>query len=391
MPPVAPWRAWGRLWDRFRERGIPPRFRFWDKHGLVRRSWYHRLRLRSTLSSRIRIGFGPITDGENTLGLRKWHIDPIVDAINRSSRDYVCDIFFAGEDLARYDVAVIVKLFDRLNLDVVRRRSAARLVYDTADIRYVRTPAGLRDIYEDREAFEHYTKFLRSMDAVILASPLQREDLRDIDVPQVQIPRPLLNRRHRTTYRNETTLRLIWQGYPENLPTMRTLHPIVHRLRRETGLDVRLVYDTSGRPRQDGPIQYTRWSIRRWDRVLAAADVGVVIKPVGDSFQQRKAPTKLVSYMAAGLPVVCTPSAADRDVIQHGRTGYFAYDDREWHDRLAALLADASLRERIGTAGRLDVERRYSLDRIVPQYVRLFDQLTSSRGFASGRRDLSDR
>jgi hypothetical protein len=34
--------------------------------------------------------------------------------------------------------------------------------------------------------------------------------------------------------------------------------------------------------------------------------------------------------MGAGLPVVCTPSEADRGVITHGETGFFARDDREW-------------------------------------------------------------
>jgi len=382
MRTFEPLRLAGRIRECLRDREWPRRLRPWVyERDLVRRGWYYRLRLRNALSSRIKVGFGPTVDRENTLGVRKWHIDPIVDAINRSPSRYVGDIFFPGEDLRRFDIVVIVKHFESFTPDVLRRlhERPTRLVYDTADIRFVQTTSGRRDIYEHPDALErHYKPFLRSMDALILASPLQRRDFEDLGIPQVEIARPLLNRRHRTTYAHGGPIRLVWQGYPENLAPMERLHPIIRRLREETGLDIRLVYDTSGPARDEGPIQHTEWKIHRWERVLAASDVAVAIKPLDDPFQQRKAPTKVVSYMAAGLPVVCTPSEADRRVIAHGETGFFAYEDREWHACLAALVTDPSLRERVGTAARQHVLEEYGVDRIVADYLRLFDRLRGS-------------
>ena len=382
MRTFEPLRLAGRIRECLRDREWPRRLRPWVyERDLVRRGWYYRLRLRNALSSRIKVGFGPTVDRENTLGVRKWHIDPIVDAINRSPSRYVGDIFFPGEDLRRFDIVVIVKHFESFTPDVLRRlhERPTRLVYDTADIRFVQTTSGRRDIYAEPDALErHYKPFLRSMDALILASPLQRRDFEDLGIPQVEIARPLLNRRHRTTYAHGGPIRLVWQGYPENLAPMERLHPIIRRLREETGLDIRLVYDTSGPARDEGPIQHTEWKIHRWERVLAASDVAVAIKPLDDPFQQRKAPTKVVSYMAAGLPVVCTPSEADRRVIAHGETGFFAYEDREWHACLAALVTDPSLRERVGTAARQHVLEGYGVDRIVADYLRLFDRLRGS-------------
>jgi hypothetical protein len=372
-----------RLARRAREclatREWPLRLQPWVyERGLVRRRWYYRLRVRNALSGRIRVGFGPIRDGERTLGLRKWRIDPIVDAINRGRSPYVGDVFFPGDDLTRFDVVVLVKEIEPITPEVMRRLRArpTRLVYDTADVRVVPTPDGPRDIYRDREARERYYKpFLRSMDAVMLANPLQREDLADVDVLQVDIARPLLNRRRRTTYAHPGPIRLVWQGYPENIAPMRRLHPIVARLRAETGLDIRLVYDTAGPPRDEGPIEYRRWRIDRWERTLVGCDIAVVIKPADDPYQQRKPPTKVVTYMGAALPVVCTPSAADRDVIVHGETGFFAHDDREWHACLAALVTDPALRARVGTAARRHVVERYDVERITADYVRLFDRV----------------
>jgi hypothetical protein len=348
------------------------------RRGLVRRDWYYRLRLRAALSRRIRVGFGPITTGEDDLGLRKWHIDPIVDAINRSSSRYGAEVFFRRERLARFDVVVIVRDFQSLGRGLASAKPGARFVYDTADIRYLRTPRGRVDLYSDPEAFERdYRPFLESMHALILSSPLQHQDFAGLDLPKAEIPRPVLNRRHRTSHANSGPIQLVWQGYRENLAPMQRLHPIVERLRAETGLDVRLVYDTNQPAREEGPIRYSEWSFRGWDRVLAGADVGVVIKPPDDAFQQRKSTAKLVSYMAAGLPVVCTPSEADRRVIRHGETGFFAESDDEWHACLRALVSDAALRERIGTAARRDVLQRYGADRIAREYLQLFDRLLS--------------
>jgi glycosyltransferase involved in cell wall biosynthesis len=384
-----------RVWECLADREWPVRLHPWVyERGLVRRGWYFRLRLRTALSNRIKVGFGPITTGENTLGLRKWHIDPIVDAINRSPSRYVGDIFFPGEDLSRFDIVVIVKHFESFTPEVVHRlhERSTRLVYDTADIRFVQTTSGWRDIYGDPDALERlYKPFLRSMDALILASPLQRRDFEDLGIPQVEIARPLLNRRHRTTYAHGSPIRVVWQGYPANLAPMQRLHPIIRRLREETGLDIRLVYDTSPPARDEGPIQYTEWKIHRWERVLVASDVGVVIKPLDDPFQQRKPPTKVVSYMAAGLPVVCTPSEADRRVIVHGETGFFAYEDREWHACLGALVTDPSLRERVGTAARQHVLEGYGMERIVADYLQLFDRLLSRGGHRPPDRRLEPK
>jgi len=65
----------------------------------------------------------------------------------------------------------------------------------------------------------------------------------------------------------------------------------------------------------------------------------------------------------------------NRRVITHGETGFFAYDDREWHACLADLVTDPSLRERVGTAARQHVLERYSVERIVAEYLQLFDRL----------------
>ena len=91
-------------------------------------------------------------------------------------------------------------------------------------------------------------------------------------------------------------------------------------------------------------------------------------------------------YSASG-----TPSEADRGVITHGETGFFAHDDREWYDCLRAPVTDAELRARIGSAGRRHVEARYGVERITGMYVALFDQRLAGREGGRPRPSIDSR
>lgn len=352
------------------------------EHDLVRRDWILRLRLQSAMTRRIRVGFGPVVEDEGTLGNRKWRIDAIVNRINRHSKRFGATIFFRGDDLTRFDIVVVVKEFDYFAPSVVRDLHARgiRIVYDTADIRYTFAEGRSHDLSTDRTACEkYYRPFVSSVDGLILANPNMRDVDDDQAIPCMKIALPLLNRRRRTRYAHPGPIRLIWQGYPENMAPMLRLHPILDQLRVDTGLDIRLVYDTKGLARREGPIEYREWNIHLWDRVLAEADIGVAIKPLDDPYQQRKPATKVISYMAAGLPVVCTPSQSDRQVIHHGKTGFFAYTDRQWYAFLHALVKDSSLRCRIGNAARRQVIESYGDMQVAAVYEDLFERVLGNR------------
>ncbi len=365
------------------QRQLPKRLRhLLYEHDLVRRDWILRLHLQSCMSRRIRVGFGPVVEGEDTLGNRKWRIDAVVNSINRYSKHFGATIFFRGDDLTNLDIVVVVKEFDDFAPNVVCDLHARgiRIIYDTADIRYTFAEGRFHDLSTDRTAWEkHYRPFVSSVDGLILANPNMRDVDDDQTIPRMKIALPLLNRRRRTRYAHAGPIRLIWQGYPENMAPMLRLHPILDRLRVDTGLDIRLVYDTKGRARREGPIEYREWNVHLWDRVLAEADIGVAIKPLDDLYQQRKPATKVISYMAAALPVVCTPSQSDRQVIHHGKTGFFAYNDEQWYAYLHALVQDPSLRSRIGNAAHRQVIESYGDKQVAAVYEDLFERVLRNR------------
>ena len=83
-------------------------------------------------------------------------------------------------------------------------------------------------------------------------------------------------------------------------------------------------------------------------------------------------PYKILTYFAAGVPVIASRRGAVETVIRHGENGLLAGD---WEDALRRL-EDEKLRERLGLAGRRTVEAEFSVERC---YEKLKELLRSLR------------
>jgi glycosyltransferase involved in cell wall biosynthesis len=65
--------------------------------------------------------------------------------------------------------------------------------------------------------------------------------------------------------------------------------------------------------------------------------------------------------MGMGVPVVCSAVGATLEFVRHGENGFLASTPEDWEECLGLLIADASLRERVGLAGRRTIEQRFSM------------------------------
>jgi hypothetical protein len=344
------------------ERRLP--LRFIQGKRQVKRSWYKTLELSRKTTRKITVGFGPIISGEHDLHIRKWRIDPIVNCINEISDKYCAGVFFNAEEMQRFDLVVIVREVDGMPAAALHGRI---VIYDIVDRPYY---AG--DIQTIRKTFE----MIQEADGLIASSPLHIEDLSGSGKKMVLIEHPIINIRHKDyTKRNDDTLTILWQGFPEHLPRMDILQPIVRLLAKELKKKIILMYHTRMLPKSRGSVRYRPWTAHNWERVLVKSDIGVEIKSLDDAHLQRKPSTKILTYMAAGLPVVCTPSAADRLVIEHGKTGYFACTDEEWYTYLKALAENPGFRQQMGQAGREYVSRHFNIPKIAQKYLDFFDAL----------------
>jgi glycosyltransferase involved in cell wall biosynthesis len=90
----------------------------------------------------------------------------------------------------------------------------------------------------------------------------------------------------------------------------------------------------------------------------------------------------ILEAMAAGLPIVATRVGGTPEVVVHGQTGYLveAGAPEALAEALTYLLNEPSKRAEFGRVGRQRVEQCFTIDRMVAEYLRLYESLGSQEG-----------
>jgi hypothetical protein len=318
-------------------------------------------------SHKIKVGFGPIQQ-DITSGSRRFNIDSVVNSINRLSKKYVCDIFLDKDNLCKFNIAVIVKYLGSINCETIKQlqKNNTALIYNIVDIPGNRKDACLEEI--------------KLMDGILVSNPLSEAEIRVYNQRVENIASPVISTKYKRNYHTPGPIKIIWDGYVENLHLMDRLNKVIYKLAYADGYNINMIYYSNIPDRDNGVVKYIKWKFSQWEDMLVGSDIAVAIKPTDDIRQQRKPPTKVNFYRAIGLPIVCTPSEADKLVIEHGKTGFFAYTEADWYYYLKQLIENHNLREQIGRAGRKYVLDNFGADVIARKYTAFFDALIDKKG-----------
>lgn len=150
-----------------------------------------------------------------------------------------------------------------------------------------------------------------------------------------------------------------WIGSPASTGYLDMVRPVLTRLARDETCRVVLVGATEGWG-NDLPAELRRWSEDSEVADVQSFDVG--ISPLADgSIEQGKCGYKTLQYMACGRPVVVSPVGVHLDLVEAGKTGFFAESVDEWMDRILLLRGDPKLRSEMGAAARQFVVDKYSV------------------------------
>jgi glycosyltransferase involved in cell wall biosynthesis len=160
-----------------------------------------------------------------------------------------------------------------------------------------------------------------------------------------------------------------WIGTRINLMYLQTVVPALTRLaRKRPDVTLKVVsddfFDVAGIP-----VTNKRWSLADEVDDVTSFHVGIMPLP-DDPWTRGKCAVKILQYFAAAVPVVCSPVGANLEVVEHGRSGYFAATEDEWVARLDELLGDRQRRRQFGRAGRDTVHRTYAIESTVDQFVK---------------------
>jgi len=135
-------------------------------------------------------------------------------------------------------------------------------------------------------------------------------------------------------------------------------------------------FESEVRPLLGGGVEYVGelgWD----DKVRLLADATCLLNPIAwpEPFGM-----VMIEALACGTPVVATSSGAAPEIVRDGVTGFI----RDSETALAAVLDQVGHLPR--QACRDDVERRFSLRRMVAEHVRLYEQVLEARTEAAASR-----
>ena len=159
-----------------------------------------------------------------------------------------------------------------------------------------------------------------------------------------------------------------WIGTRVNLMYLTSLAGVFAQVAQATpSLRLKVVCDAF--PDMPGvTIEKKVWALADEAADARSFQIGIMPLP-DDAWTRGKCGLKLLQYMAASVPVVCSPVGANCDIVQDGVNGLYARSEAEWVDRLNLLLHDFRLRARLGQAGRETVAARYSTAGNAPLFI----------------------
>lgn len=270
---------------------------------------------------------------------------------------------------AHYDAACIHRaLLNPIELAWLRR-AAPRYAFDFDEAIMFRDSAAVRMVSRRRQ--RRVTRMLRGAASVIAGNDYLAAWARPHCARVSVVPTALDLAAYPAAPPVDGPPVIGWMGTRSTLMYVYAVLPALVRLAaRQPRLVVRVVSDRALES-ADLPLINVSWSLANEVEELRRFQVGIL--PLHDDpWTRGKCGVKILQYFAAGIPVVCSPVGVARDIVEHGRNGFFATTADEWVTHLEALLTNPGLRQRLGAAGRALVEARYSVDAMLP---RLLDAL----------------
>ena len=121
---------------------------------------------------------------------------------------------------------------------------------------------------------------------------------------------------------------------------------------------------------------YITWLGYRTDVKDLLSQSAIVAFP---SYYREGLPKSLIEANAIGRPIITTDSIGCRDTVEDGVNGFLIpiKDSESLADRLAKLIDDPKLREKMGKEARKIAERDFSIENVISKHLDIYSELNA--------------
>jgi glycosyltransferase involved in cell wall biosynthesis len=172
---------------------------------------------------------------------------------------------------------------------------------------------------------------------------------------------------------------LVWLGTPSSAEYLQVIEQPLRALRKRHDFVLKVIgLDNCEMPGVDTVV--LPWQEATELEEIQSSWIGLM-PLTDDPYSRGKSGFKLVQYMAAGIPAVASPIGAACDIVRDGESGFLAGSDQQWTEKLAALIEKPALRAQFAHAGRIIIQKNYSLEANAPRFLAVLQGTESEDRF----------
>lgn len=239
-------------------------------------------------------------------------------------------------------------------------RIANKFIFDFDDAIYCKDDT--HQVLEDKSRYFKFKYLVQRVDIVVAGNRILSSYAAQFNKNVITIPSSVETRNIPTKNSERTPedrFVIGWVGGKGNLHHLELLTPVFQRLSKEYKIQVNIL---SAAPIEipSVEVKFIPWNLKTQEEEIACFDVGVMPLP-NNKFTEGKCGYKVLQYMAASVPPVCSDVGINRDIVEDGTEGFVVSSVDMFYGAIKTLIEDRALRENMGIKARNKVENRFSV------------------------------
>ena len=187
------------------------------------------------------------------------------------------------------------------------------------------------------------------------------------------IPTVLDTDHYHNLTKNYTHEKLIigWTGSHSTIKFLDEIFTVLQKLEQEGyPFEFRVISDQAPTFKLKS-MKFVPWNKKNEITDLLAFDIGIM--PLSDDEWARgKCGFKALQYMSLGIPAMVSPVGVNTQIVDDGINGIICSNKEDWYHSFIKIMQDRSILERLGSASRDKIIRKYSVQAHTENFFGLF-------------------